>query len=284
MNYVCWVSHIKVKIYFLWRKFNVQCIYINTLWPSNAIWQHRFGSTLAQVMAYYTTAPSHYLNLKFFLDILIICLTFCSSDDIITLSGFHRCSCDNDRCMMLSWHWLLKWRHVTSQITSNSTVCSTIFSGVHQRTHQSSAFLILMKEIQRWTLHACDTLFVSKGTVLESMFIFFRFFTTLRTLDDERVWQLKPLLRWLSHIYTRSTAIQGEFCGNKIHVTVIYTRIYSTIVNAWLYIHTVTYIYIYICVCVTGSNIQLMGMSIPMAIIFIGRCTRFCSSGNMLYT
>ena len=33
-----------------------------SLWPSDAIWQQRSGSTLAQVMACCLTAPSHYLN------------------------------------------------------------------------------------------------------------------------------------------------------------------------------------------------------------------------------
>ena len=36
--------------------------YINSLWPSVAIWQHRSEWTLAQVMACCLTAPSHYLN------------------------------------------------------------------------------------------------------------------------------------------------------------------------------------------------------------------------------
>ena len=35
---------------------------INSLRPNDAIWQHRSGSTLAQVMACCLTAPSHYLN------------------------------------------------------------------------------------------------------------------------------------------------------------------------------------------------------------------------------
>ena len=35
---------------------------INSLWPSYAIWWHRSGSTLAQVMACCLAAPSHYLN------------------------------------------------------------------------------------------------------------------------------------------------------------------------------------------------------------------------------
>ena len=34
----------------------------NSLRPSDVIWQHRSGSTLAQVMACCLTAPSHYLN------------------------------------------------------------------------------------------------------------------------------------------------------------------------------------------------------------------------------
>ena len=36
--------------------------YVNSLWPSDAILKHRSGSTLAPVMAYCLTAPSHYLN------------------------------------------------------------------------------------------------------------------------------------------------------------------------------------------------------------------------------
>ena len=34
----------------------------NSLWPSDTIWPHKSGSTLAQVMACCLTAPSHYLN------------------------------------------------------------------------------------------------------------------------------------------------------------------------------------------------------------------------------
>ena len=37
-----------------------QCV--NSLGPSDAIWRHRSGSTLTQVMACCLTAPSHYLN------------------------------------------------------------------------------------------------------------------------------------------------------------------------------------------------------------------------------
>ena len=37
-------------------------INFNSLWPSDAIWPHRSGWTLAQVMACCLTAPSHYLS------------------------------------------------------------------------------------------------------------------------------------------------------------------------------------------------------------------------------
>ena len=37
-------------------------IILNSLRPSDAIWRHRSGSTLAQVMVCCLTAPSHYLN------------------------------------------------------------------------------------------------------------------------------------------------------------------------------------------------------------------------------
>ena len=36
--------------------------WVNSLRPSDAIWRHRSGPTLAQVMACCLTAPSHYLN------------------------------------------------------------------------------------------------------------------------------------------------------------------------------------------------------------------------------
>ena len=40
----------------------------DTLWPSDAMWWHRTGSTLAQVMACCLTAPSHYLNKYWFIN------------------------------------------------------------------------------------------------------------------------------------------------------------------------------------------------------------------------
>ena len=48
---VTWISDNKVLL-----------LHQAALRPSDAIWRHRSGSTLAQVMAWCLTAPSHYLN------------------------------------------------------------------------------------------------------------------------------------------------------------------------------------------------------------------------------
>ena len=53
----------------------------NSLWPSDAIWRQRSGSTLAQVMACCLTAPSHYLNQCW---LIISKVLWHSSEDIIT--------------------------------------------------------------------------------------------------------------------------------------------------------------------------------------------------------
>ena len=37
-------------------------VHYNSLWPSDDIWWHSFGSTLAQIMAWCLMAPNHYLN------------------------------------------------------------------------------------------------------------------------------------------------------------------------------------------------------------------------------
>ena len=42
--------------------YGTYCNFLNSLWPSDAIWRHRSGSTLAQVTGCCLTAPSHYLN------------------------------------------------------------------------------------------------------------------------------------------------------------------------------------------------------------------------------
>ena len=46
----------------LLMRFYLSLQQLNSLWPSDAICRQRSGSTLAQVMAWCLTAPSHYLN------------------------------------------------------------------------------------------------------------------------------------------------------------------------------------------------------------------------------
>ena len=64
MSVVCSKSHLLV-----WLLCLMQCMFhiitvlsFNSLRSSEAIWRHRSGSTLAQVMACCLTASSHYLN------------------------------------------------------------------------------------------------------------------------------------------------------------------------------------------------------------------------------
>ena len=42
--------------------------WISSLWPSDSIWRHKSGTTLARVMACCLTASSHYLSQCWFLD------------------------------------------------------------------------------------------------------------------------------------------------------------------------------------------------------------------------
>ena len=76
---VCKISFILFtpqRILFL-IQYAVLVIIINALWPRDAIWRHRSGSTLAQVMACCLTALSHYLNQCW----LIISEVLCNSYD-----------------------------------------------------------------------------------------------------------------------------------------------------------------------------------------------------------
>ena len=44
------------------RSINSPTDPFNSLWPSDTIWQHRYESTLVQILACCQTAPNHYLN------------------------------------------------------------------------------------------------------------------------------------------------------------------------------------------------------------------------------
>ena len=58
-----WLKHIFLRnVGFFSQSLVDQICHIKSLWPNDAIWWQRSGSTLAQVMACCLTAPSHYLN------------------------------------------------------------------------------------------------------------------------------------------------------------------------------------------------------------------------------
>ena len=63
---ITWHSYVTVDLQFkfqsslnFWLKTD---IWLNWLWTSDTIWQHRSGSALAQVIGCSLTAPIHYLN------------------------------------------------------------------------------------------------------------------------------------------------------------------------------------------------------------------------------
>ena len=63
---------------------------INSLWPSDDIWRHRYGLTLAQVMVCCLTASSRYLNqcwLKVFYGIRLRAI---SQEAVMNLTQVHR--------------------------------------------------------------------------------------------------------------------------------------------------------------------------------------------------
>ena len=65
---LCKESHVFSPQWRWWLLFTgsiiIKSMYLacDTLWPNDDIWRHRFGSTMAQVIACCLMAPSHYLN------------------------------------------------------------------------------------------------------------------------------------------------------------------------------------------------------------------------------
>ena len=67
LEQIRWLNTLSWNIFFNNMPFNILSVIeshreINSLWPSDAVWRHGSGSTLAQVIACCLTAPSHYLN------------------------------------------------------------------------------------------------------------------------------------------------------------------------------------------------------------------------------
>ena len=60
--YILGVSHLKALLVQVLLGLGSWMPHLNSLWPSDATWCPRSGSTLAQVMACCLMAPSHYMN------------------------------------------------------------------------------------------------------------------------------------------------------------------------------------------------------------------------------
>ena len=105
------------------------CVY---LIPSGAaVLQHRYWSTMGQIMDGCLTAPSHYLSQCWF-DIT----------DIHPRAISHKHY--NDVIMGAT----------ASQITSLTIVCSTVYLGADQTKVQSSASLAFVRGIHRWPVNS----------------------------------------------------------------------------------------------------------------------------------
>ena len=80
--------------------------YVNSLWPSDAIWQEGSRSTLVQVMACCLMAPSHYLNQCW---LIVTKVQWCSSEgnfawDITSISHWNSLENYFSRILLKS-HW-----------------------------------------------------------------------------------------------------------------------------------------------------------------------------------
>ena len=82
--YVRWSAHLPARLLQHLVLVPTIKVPVKSLWPCDAIWRHRSGSTLAQVMACCLTAPSHYLNQCW---PLISEVLWCSPESNFTMSA-----------------------------------------------------------------------------------------------------------------------------------------------------------------------------------------------------
>ena len=83
---------------------NFSMLKVNSLWPSDAIWQHRSGSTLTWLMACYQMAPTHLLPEAVF--------TYQWGSVALTSDQFYR--------MCSSWH---KHRKINTCPRLKTSIC-----------------------------------------------------------------------------------------------------------------------------------------------------------------
>ena len=73
--------------------------YINTLWLNDAIWRHKSGPTLVQVITWFLSAPNHYRSACGLITSLV---QWISSEDINFLIKIHLVSW----CIYVSVNWV----------------------------------------------------------------------------------------------------------------------------------------------------------------------------------
>ena len=168
--------------------------------PTDAIWWHRSGSKLAQVMVCYLTAPSHYLN---HVGLSLIRYHLRAISEEISEPPFSRISL---KMTHLNLNWNLpgtnEWNSSTvemryrlnsfgcscnhcndvitgtmaTEITSLTIVYLTFHSGAGQRKHKISTSLAFVWGIHRWPVnspHKCPVtrkMFPFDDVVMETLF------------------------------------------------------------------------------------------------------------------
>ena len=112
--------HIKM-LFFIWTLVVIQIMtghQCNSLWASDAIWWHRYGSPLAQIMSWCLKVLSHYLNQCW----LVI------SEVAFTWGQFHRDCTSN---CSVQWVWKLYFSyycHISQAPMSKHTMCTVTSS------------------------------------------------------------------------------------------------------------------------------------------------------------
>ena len=112
---------------------------VNSLWPSDTIWWHKSGSTLAQVMACCLTAPSHYLNQCWL---------------IISKVQWHRFKSNftRDTPAISPWNWLEKllskfFVQISQGPMSWLTISSMAFCGIPLRPFSQEVLKISIRKM-----------------------------------------------------------------------------------------------------------------------------------------
>ena len=126
-----------LKMKFIQQNFDL----INSLRPSDAIWRHRSGSTLAQVMACCLAAPSHYLNHCW---LIISKVQWHSSE-----GNFVR---DTSATIHLKLNWNLPWANELNPATATGIKAQTCSHLKHEAPEIDLRIWIIRRTLLHKTL------------------------------------------------------------------------------------------------------------------------------------